>query len=164
MLLRSIEPGQFTSIRYGERLAEIGAVPSIGSVGDSYDNAARGNRERALQDRTDLRARARRQAGKTVADVEPATLGWVHWHNTQRLHGYTADLPPAEFEAPFYAAQKPTRPWLESNSPSLHQTQGDSPLLALVMNSVRRGDGAGPGHARLRNVRARRDRPCRACS
>jgi hypothetical protein len=36
---------------------------------------------------------------KTVEEVELATLGWVHWHNTQRLHGYLGDLPPVEFEA-----------------------------------------------------------------
>ena len=41
---------------------------------------------------------------KTVEDVELATLGWVHWHNTERLHGYLNDVPPAEFEAAFYAA------------------------------------------------------------
>ena len=43
---------------------------------------------------------------KTVEDVELATLGWVHWHNTQRLHGYLNDVPPAEFEAALYAAQQ----------------------------------------------------------
>ena len=36
---------------------------------------------------------------KTVEDVELATLGWVHWHNTERLHGYLGDVPPTEFEA-----------------------------------------------------------------
>ncbi len=41
---------------------------------------------------------------KTVADVELATLGWVHWHNTERLHGYLGDVPPAEFETAHYAA------------------------------------------------------------
>ena len=43
---------------------------------------------------------------KTVEDLELATLGWVHWHNTSRLHGYLGDLPPAEFEATFYAGQR----------------------------------------------------------
>ena len=43
----------------------------------------------------------------TVDDVELATLSWVHWHNTARLHGYLGDVPPAEFEAAFYAAQQP---------------------------------------------------------
>jgi Integrase core domain len=89
---------QFTSIRYGERLAEIGAVPSIGTVGDSFDNAlaetVNGYYKAEL-----IRGPARQGPWKTVEEVELATLGWVHWHNTQRLHGYLGDLPPAEFEA-----------------------------------------------------------------
>jgi transposase InsO family protein len=95
---------QFTSIRYGERLAEIGAVPSIGTVGDSFDNAlaetVNGYYKTEL-----IRGPARTGPWKTIEDVELATLGWVHWHNTQRLHGYLHDVPPAEFEARFY----PTR-------------------------------------------------------
>ncbi len=93
---------QFTSIRYGERLAEIGAVPSIGTVGDSYDNAlaetVNGYYKAEL-----IRGPARNAPWKTVEDVELATLGWVHWHNTARLHGYLGDVPPAEFEEAFYA-------------------------------------------------------------
>jgi transposase InsO family protein len=42
--------------------------------------------------------------GKTVEEVELATLGWVHWHNTERLHGYLGDVPPIEFETAHYAA------------------------------------------------------------
>lgn len=42
----------------------------------------------------------------TVEEVELVTLGWVHWHNSQRLHGYVSDVPPAEFEATFYAEQR----------------------------------------------------------
>ena len=57
---------------------------------------------------------------------EPATLTGFHWHNTERLHGYLNDVPPAEFEATFYAPNWTDRPRSESNSPSLHQTQGDS--------------------------------------
>lgn len=90
---------QFTSIRYGERLAEIGAVPSIGSVGDSFDNAlaetVNGYYKAEL-----IRGPARGgRPWKTVEEVELDTLGWVHWHNTERLHGYLGDLPPVEFEA-----------------------------------------------------------------
>ena len=97
---------QFTSIRYGERLAEIGAVPSIGTVGDSYDNAlaetVNGYYKAEL-----IRGPAREgQPWKTVEDVELATLSWVHWHNTSRLHGYLDDVPPAEFEATFYATKR----------------------------------------------------------
>ena len=43
---------------------------------------------------------------KTVQDVELATLGWVHWHNTSRPYGYLGDVPPAEFEAALYARQR----------------------------------------------------------
>jgi len=93
---------QFTSIRYGERLAEIGAIPSIGTVGDSYDNAlaetVNGYYKTEL-----IYGPARRGPWKTVDDVELATLGWVHWHNTCRLHGYLGDIPPAEYEQAFYA-------------------------------------------------------------
>jgi putative transposase len=96
---------QFTSVRYGERLAEIGATPSIGTVGDSYDNAlaetVNGYYKAEL-----IRGPARPGPWRTVDDVELATLGWVHWHNTSRLHGYLDDLPPAEFEESFYATQQ----------------------------------------------------------
>jgi transposase InsO family protein len=96
---------QFTSIRYGERLAEIGAVPSIGTIGDSFDNAlaetVNGYYKAEL-----IRGPTRQGPWKTVEEVELATLGWVHWHNTQRLHGYLDDLPPAEFEATFYATRQ----------------------------------------------------------
>ncbi|MBD5787386.1 IS3 family transposase [Cellulosimicrobium terreum] len=96
---------QFTSLRYGERLAEIGATPSIGTVGDSYDNAlaetVNGYYKTEL-----VRGPARSGPWRTVEDVELATLGWVHWHNHQRLHGYLGDLPPVEFGGRFYAKQQ----------------------------------------------------------
>ena len=98
-------PEQYTSIRYGERLAEIGAVPSIGSVGDSFDNA--------LAESTNSLYKAELIYGpdqgpwRSIADVELATLGWVHWYNTERLHGYLDDVPPAEYEADHYAANTP---------------------------------------------------------
>jgi len=103
---------QFTSLRYGERLAEIGATPSIGTIGDSYDNAlaetVNGYYKAEL-----IYGPARTGPWKTVADVELATLSWVHWHNTSRLHGYLNDLPPAEFEATFYATKRTDQPRVE---------------------------------------------------
>jgi putative transposase len=103
---------QFTSIRYGERLAEIGAVPSIGTVGDSFDNAlaetVNGYYKAEL-----IYGPARPGPWKTVEDVELATLGWVHWHNTHRLHGYLGDLPPAEYEAAFYDDERTDRSLVE---------------------------------------------------
>ena len=104
MLQGPVEPRQFTSLRYGERLAEIGAVPSIGTVADSFDNAlaetVNGYYKAEL-----IRGPARTGPWKNVPDVELATLSWVYWHNTARLHGYLADIPPAEFETAFYATQ-----------------------------------------------------------
>jgi putative transposase len=71
------DAGPHTSLRYGERLAEIGAVPSIGTVGDSYDNAlaetVNGYDKAEL-----IRGPARSGPWRTVDDVELATLGWVH--------------------------------------------------------------------------------------
>jgi transposase InsO family protein len=56
---------------------------------------------------------ARTGPWKTVADVELATLSWVHWHNTSRLHGYLNDVPPAEFEAIFYATRRTDQPLIQ---------------------------------------------------
>jgi putative transposase len=96
---------QFTSVRYGERLAEIGAVPSIGSIGDSFDNALAETVHGLYKTELIYGPAQQGRPWRTVEDVELATLGWVHWHNTQRLHGYNGDVPPAEFEQAFYAAQ-----------------------------------------------------------
>ncbi|WP_110882105.1 IS3 family transposase [Mycolicibacterium vulneris] len=103
---------QFTSIRYGERLAEIGAAPSIGSIGDSFDNAlaetVNGYYKAEL-----IYGPARSGPWKTVEDVELATLAWVYWHNTSRLHSYLDDVPPTEFEATFYDAPRTDQPLVE---------------------------------------------------
>ena len=95
---------QFTSIRYGERLADFGAQPSIGTVGDSYDNALAETVNGLYK--TELIRGPGQRPWKTVEDVELATLAWVHWHNHERLHSYLGDIPPTEFEAAFYAAQQ----------------------------------------------------------
>jgi len=95
---------QFTSVRFTERLDEIGARPSIGTVADSYDNA--------LAETTNGLYKTECVYGPDTAGwddvdhLELATLGWVHWFNEERLHGHCGDIPPAEFEAAFYAAQQ----------------------------------------------------------
>jgi putative transposase len=99
---------QLRSVRYGERLAEIGAVPSIGSVGDSYDNALAETVNGLYK--TELIYGPEQGPWRTVADVELATLGWVHWFNNQRLHGYLGDVPPAEYEAAYDAERSSTLP------------------------------------------------------
>lgn len=100
---------QFTSVRYGERLAEIGAVPSIGTVGDSFDNAlaetVNGYYKTEL-----IYGPTRTGPWKTIEDVELATLGWVHWHNTSRLHTALGDLPPIEYETAAYATKRTGQP------------------------------------------------------
>ncbi len=92
---------QFTSVRYGERLAELGAVPSIGSVGDSFDSAL-AETVNGLS-KSELIYGPDQGPWRSVDDVELATLGWVHWHNTQRLHSYLGDIPPTEYEEAHYA-------------------------------------------------------------
>jgi putative transposase len=89
---------QFTSIRYGERLAELGALPSIGSIGDSYDNAL-AETVNGLYKTEVIR---RQGPWRHVDEVELATLAWVHWWNNTRLHSSLGDVPPLEFEQSHY--------------------------------------------------------------
>ena len=94
---------QSAGIRYSERLDDLGATPSVGSVGDSYDNAL-AEAVNALF-KTELIRNPGRGPWRTVDDVELATLGWVHWWNTQRIHGYLNDLSPDQFETAYAAAR-----------------------------------------------------------
>ena len=107
---------QFTSIRSGERLAEIGAVPSIGSVGDSFDNAlaetVNGYYKAEL-----VRGPEHPGPWKTIEELELATLGWVHWRNNERLHGFIGDVPPAEFEEIIYAETHQAQVLAENTTP-----------------------------------------------
>ena len=91
-------------MRFTERLDEIGARPSIGTVADSYD-CARGDDQRALQDRVWVYG-PDATGWDDVDELDLATLSWVHWFNHDRLHSHCDDVPPAEFEAAFYAAQQ----------------------------------------------------------
>jgi len=88
---------QYLSIRYSERLEEEQAVASVGSKGDSYDNAL----AEAINSlyKSELIYNEHEGPWKTVEDVELATLGWVHWWNHERLLEPIGDVPPAEFEA-----------------------------------------------------------------
>ena len=94
---------QFTSVRFTERLDEIGARPSIGTVADSYDNAL-AETTNGLFKTECVRGPDAPDVWDDVDQLELATLSWVHWFNEDRLHGYCGDVPPAEFEAAFYAA------------------------------------------------------------
>jgi len=103
LITHSDAGSQFTSLRYGERLAEIGAVPSIGSVGDSYDNALAETVNGLYK--AELIYGPDQGPWRTVEAVELATLGWVHWYNHDRLHGFLGDIPPAESEASYAVSQ-----------------------------------------------------------
>ncbi len=94
---------QFTSVRFTERLDEIGARPSIGTVADSYDNALAETTNGLYK--TELVYGPDATGWDDVDQLELATLSWVHWFNHDRLHGHCNDVPPAEFEEAFYAAQ-----------------------------------------------------------
>jgi putative transposase len=94
---------QFTSVRFTERLEEIGARPSIGTVADSYDNAL-AETTNGLYKAECVRGPDAPAVWDDVDQLELETLAWVHWFNEQRLHGHCDDVPPAEFEAAFYAA------------------------------------------------------------
>ena len=85
---------QYLSIRYSERLAAEGAVTSVGSRGDSYDNAM------AESINAFYKAELITMQGpwRNVDDVELATLGWVHWWNNRRLLAPIGNIPPVEFE------------------------------------------------------------------
>lgn len=93
--------GQYLSLRYSERLGEAGAVASVGSRGDSYDNALAETVNGLFK--TELIRR--HGPWRTIESVELATLSWVDWWNHRRLHGACDDVPPAEFEARYYAQQ-----------------------------------------------------------
>ena len=98
-----IESAQFTSIRYGERLVELGAVPSIGSIGDSLDNALAESMDSLYKD--ELIRGPDQGPWRTVEDVELATLGWVLWFSTDRIHSYLDDESSNQFEAAYAASQ-----------------------------------------------------------
>ena len=95
---------QYVSIKYTERLAEAGLEPSVGNVGDSYDNAL----AETINGLYKAEVIHRRGSWKTMDAVEYDTLTWVDWFNNKRLLEPIGYIPPAEAEANYYAAQKET--------------------------------------------------------
>jgi len=90
------------SIRYSERLAEAGIEPSVGSKGDSYDNAL----AETINGLYKAELIHRRAPWKSREAVELATLEWVSWFNHRRLLSSIGYIPPAEAEAAYYQQQK----------------------------------------------------------
>ena len=117
LIHRSVRGVQSLSMRYTKRLVQMGIAPSVGSVGDSYDNAPRSSRGQALAEsiiglyksevirhsrrhpRENGESGNRRGPWRHCEAVEFATLQWVHGYNPRRLFGPLGHMPPAEFEA-----------------------------------------------------------------
>lgn len=98
VLRRPLEPKQYTSIAFTERLAAAGAQPSVGSVGDAYDNAL-AESVIGLYKTELIKPRG---PWRTAEQVEIATLHYVDWFNRQRLFEACGDIPPAELETAYY--------------------------------------------------------------
>jgi putative transposase len=97
---------QYLSIRYTQRLAEAGAVTSVGSRGDSYDNAL----AETIIGLYKTELVRRRGPWRGLDEIEYATLEWVDWFNHRRLLEPIGYVPPAEFEAAFHSEEDPSYP------------------------------------------------------
>jgi transposase InsO family protein len=102
---------QYLSIRYTERLAEAGIEPSVGSVGDSYDNAL----AETIFGLYKAEVIRRKGPWRNLEQVEFATLEWIDWFNHRRLFGPIGNVPPAEFEA-------------------MYDVEGEAPTMAAGLN------------------------------
>ena len=104
---RPLESAQYLSIRYSERLAENDIVASVGSRGDSYDNAM----AESFHSLYKWELIYPQGPWRGLDDVEFATLGYLDWFNHHRLHGEITDdnsyVAPAEFEAAYYREEVP---------------------------------------------------------
>ena len=104
VLRRPVESAQYVSIKYTERLAEAGLQPSVGSVGDSYDNAL----AETINGLYKAEVIWRKGPWRSLDQVEYATLEWVDWHNNRRLLEPVGNIPPAEAEAAYFASLEET--------------------------------------------------------
>ncbi|MER6504846.1 IS3 family transposase [Streptomyces sp. NPDC001455] len=95
---------QYVSIRYTDRLADIGVSASVGSVADSYDNAM----AEALNGTFKAELIEMQGPWKGVDQVERAIFQWITWYNEERLHSALGYVPPAEYEEAFWRSQEQT--------------------------------------------------------
>ena len=110
VLLRLLEPGQYTSVLYTDRIDEVGAAPSIGTVGDSYDNAMAESVMGIFKTELHRNPAALATNGgpwRGLDDLEIATCAWVSWFNEERLHSELDDRTPAEVEADYRHKSQP---------------------------------------------------------
>jgi len=104
LLHHSDAGSQYTSIRFTEHLELEGIAPSIGTVGDAYDNALMESLIGLFKTECITTTVFHDGPYKTLADIEYATAGWVDWYNHRRLHGSLDWLTPIEYEQDYYAA------------------------------------------------------------
>ena len=98
MIRHSDRGVQYVAIRYAERLSEAGIAPSVGSVGDSYDNAL----AETINGLYKTEVIRQQSPWRGIDSVEFATLEWVDWFNNRRLLEPIGNVPPAELETEYY--------------------------------------------------------------
>jgi len=104
VLLPPVEPGQYTSVSYTDRIDELGVSASIGTVGDSYDNAMAESVMGIFKTELHRNPAVLADNGgrwKGLDDLEIATCAWVSWFNEERLHSELGDRTPLEVEAEY---------------------------------------------------------------
>jgi len=106
LIAHSDHGSQYTSIRYGQRLADAGLTPSTGTVGDSYDNAL----AETINGLYKTELVKRHGPWKGLDHLEYATAEWVDWYNHRRLYQYCGDIPPVEAENNYYARNTSPHP------------------------------------------------------
>ena len=107
LICHSDAGSQYTAIRFTQHLGLEGISPSIGSVGDAYDNALMETINGLYKSECIRTTVFHDGPYKTISDVEFATAGWVDWYNQRRLHSTLGYLTPAEYEDTHYAALNP---------------------------------------------------------
>ena len=115
---------QYRALRYTQRLADAQAVASVGSKGDSYDNAM-AEALNSLFKAELVRGPARRGKGpwRGIDELEIGVVEWVDWYNQRRLHGELGYVPPAEYEAAYWAAQRTSQ---QPHDPALGEVEPDA--------------------------------------
>jgi hypothetical protein len=125
---------QYLSIRYTERLAEAGIERSVGSVGDSHDNAL----AESVIGLFKTEVIRRRGPWRNIDGVEFSTLEWVDWFNQRRLLEPIGYVPPAEYEAVYYHCQKTPVDWTPPVRDAACPEPPQPPFLRLL---ARRAEG-----------------------
>jgi putative transposase len=102
---------QYRAVRYTERLEDAEVVASVGSKGDSYDNAAAEAFNSIFKSELIRNRHVLTEKGpwRSIDDVEIAVAEWIEWYNTTRLHGSLGDVPPIEYEQNYYAEHAPSQ-------------------------------------------------------